>query len=239
MKHLFGELEVRSRDHTEFMFQSWDYGSLLIATLPYDRISNADLIQSKYVLESKIYGYADGLIIKDDGLVKKYINMLGKGEFKDIYSKKLWYSRIFNTIFANISRFDTNRWIKTWIYAFRKLKDDKYFYSPQKGSDFITDALPAIFIVAPKDTVREIVSYIVMKNEEYYSLLIEVIDRCDSTKWHMNDKIKNRYIPKETYHELMDVFLEIESADYKTILVGKLIWLKYQYRKKFGKTFEY
>jgi len=239
MKHLFGELEVRSRDHTEFMFQSWDCDSLLIATLPYDRLSNADLKHTKFVLESNIYRYADGLIIKDDGLIRKYIDMLATGEFKDIYSKRLWYSRVFNTILANILRFDAYKWSKTWIYAFHKLKDDKNFYSPDKDFDSVIDALPSIFLVTPKETVREIVSDIVKKNKEYYSLLIEVIDRCDSTRWHMNEKIKKRYIPKQTYQELMDVFSEIKSTDYKTMLVGKLIWLKYQYRKKFGKTFEY
>ena len=46
-------------------------------------------------------------------------------------------------------------------------------------------------------------------------------------------------ISKDTYNALMDVFDGVKSSERRTILVGKLLWLKYVYRNIYGKKLGY
>lgn len=52
-------------------------------------------------------------------------------------------------------------------------------------------------------------------------------------------RIKKDYISKDTYNALMDAFDEVKSYERKSIIVGKLIWLKYIYRDVYGKKLGY
>jgi hypothetical protein len=62
-------------------------------------------------------------------------------------------------------------------------------------------------------------------DKEYWSLLYIVMNRLQPIRggtWIL--------IPKATYNELMNIFEEIDSKETRTMLKGKLIWLKYEQR---------
>ena len=62
-------------------------------------------------------------------------------------------------------------------------------------------------------------------DKEYWSLLYLVLNR-----WQPVKRGPYILIPKATYNELMNIFEEIDSRETRIMLIGKLIWLKYEQR---------
>ena len=126
------------------------------------------------------------------------------------------------------------------LIAVQKLKEDSLFYSTAKTSRRkINTALPLVFVSSSPKIVREIASYIIKADKDYWYIFSRILDNCD---FYWNERTgynRELYVPKKTYYELMTVFEEIDNSEYRTILTGKLLWLKHQYRRNFGKKFKY
>jgi hypothetical protein len=100
--------------------------------------------------------------------------------------------------------------------------------------------LALIFVVAPHEVVKEIASYIINVYDEYWFILSSILDCCYIyRKSYIMGRIKKDYISKDTYNALMDAFDEVKSYERKSIIVGKLMWLKYIYRDIYGKKLGY
>ena len=105
---------------------------------------------------------------------------------------------------------------------------------------YILETLTLLFVVAPHEAVKEIASYIIEENDEYWFVLSGILDCCYRyRKSHLMRNIKSDYISKDTYNALMEVFGGVKSSERRSILVGKLLWLKYIYRDIYGKKLGY
>ena len=93
------------------------------------------------------------------------------------------------------------------------------------GTSLSWQRLPMILATASPEIVREIVLYIMKMDKDFWSMLYIVLHRCQPVK-------KDTYIliPKATYKELMNIFEKIDSRETRIMLIGKLIWLKYEQR---------
>lgn len=105
---------------------------------------------------------------------------------------------------------------------------------------YIGETLTLIFVVAPHEAVKELASYIIKEYDEYWFILSSILDCCYGfRKSYIMRKTKKDYISKDTYKALMDVFDGVKSSERRSILVGKLLWLKYIYRDIYGKKLGY
>ena len=96
-------------------------------------------------------------------------------------------------------------------------------YKPHKWID--------TWIYAYED-VRSIVTYLIKLDPQYWFIL--------SSTLHVYSLCPHKQIlSKETYEELMNVFETIESDEIRTILIGKLLWLKHLYRDSIEKDNEW
>lgn len=135
---------------------------------------------------------------------------------------------------------DYRKWINVWIYAFRNLKEEFAFEFMESvdngyGSRYryveFCDIMGVIFFYAPHTVVRDIVTYIIQKDSNYWHTLSTVLHICCVYRKPFHGQgIKESFIPEKTYTELMSIFEEIQSVENRTILTGKLLWLKRIYQ---------
>ena len=92
--------------------------------------------------------------------------------------------------------------------------------------------LASLFIHASHEDVRNIVTFLIKLDPKYCFTL--------SSTLHVYSLCPHKLvISKETYEELMNIFESIESVEIRTILIGKLLWLKYLYRDSIEKDEEW
>jgi hypothetical protein len=197
----------------------------MLVTLPYERVSEDTRNKNKDYLRFFFYDYLyDDYKQTDVSIIKQIIDLLASEKIIGNVVKRNRYEQIMNTIQVNIE-FDL-KWSDIWVYAFRNLKKDKMFYSSASSSrSSLISALPLVLATTSPEIVREIVLYIMTVDKEYWSLLYIVLNRLQPVK-------RENYIliPKATYNELMNIFEGIDSKEIRTMLKGKLIWLKYEQR---------
>lgn len=197
----------------------------MFVTLPYERVSEDARKKNKDYLRFFFYDYLyDDFKQTNVSIIKQIIDLLASEKISGNVVKRNRYEQIMNTIQVNIV-FDL-KWSDIWVYAFRNLNKDKMFYSSASSprSSIIT-ALPLVLATTSPEIVREIVLYIMKIDKEYWSLLYLVLNR-----WQPVKREPYILIPKATYNELMNIFEEIDSKEIRTMLKGKLIWLKYEQR---------
>ena len=239
----WGDIEPNNKRNI-FLFtrRNWDSGQFakMVVCRPYEKESSKTLKENKRFLKIFIYSMYCGLPIEETN-AKDYIDLLASGKICNNVKKKKMFEKILNNIQANIDH-DYKQWAHVWVYAFQKLKENTLFYFSAKSKTSRRDiytALPLVFVASSPKIVREIVSYIINVDNDYWYILTRILDNCN---FYWNDRTgKNAklYIPKNVYNELMSVFEEIDNNEYRTVLTGKLLWLKYQYRRDFGKKFKY
>lgn len=197
----------------------------MFVTLPYERVSEEARNKNKDYLRFFFYDFLyDNFKQTDVSIIKQNIDLLASETIADNVVKRNKCEQIMNTIQVNIE-FDLS-WVDIWVYAFYNLKKDKMFYSSACSSRrTIISALPMILATASPEIVREIVLYIMKMDKDFWSMLYIVLHRCQPVK-------KDTYIliPKATYKELMNIFEKIDSRETRIMLIGKLIWLKYEQR---------
>ena len=179
--------------------------------------------------------------VSDVSYIKKHVDKIASGEISDFDSKKKMCGRILKTINGHVAD-DPMKWVDTWIYVFHKLKDDSSFMllDSKYRYNYISETLALIFVVAPHEAVKEIASYIIEVDDEYWFILSGILDCCYRyRKSYIMRNIKSDYISKETYNALMEVFDGVKSSEKRSIIVGKLLWLKYIYRDIYGKKLGY
>jgi hypothetical protein len=197
----------------------------MFVTLPYERVSEDARKKNKDYLRFFFYDYLyDDFKQTNVSIIKQIIDLLASEKISGNVIKRNRYEQIMNTIQVNIVL--DLKWSDIWVYAFRNLNKDKMFYSSASSprSSIIT-ALPLVLATTSPEIVREIVLYIMKIDKEYWSLLYIVLNRLQPVRggtWIL--------IPKATYNELMNIFEEIDSKETRTMLKGKLIWLKYEQR---------
>ena len=197
----------------------------MFVTLPYERVSEDARKKNKDYLRFFFYDYLyDDFKQTNVSIIKQIIDLLASEKISGNVVKRNRYEQIMNTIQVNIVL--DLKWSDIWVYAFRNLNKDKMFYSSASSprSSIIT-ALPLVLATTSPEIVREIVLYIMKIDKEYWSLLYLVLNR-----WQPVKRGTYILIPKATYNELMNIFEEIDSQEIRTMLKGKLIWLKYEQR---------
>lgn len=197
----------------------------LFVTLPYERVSEDARKKNKDYLRFFFYDYLyDDFKQTNVSIIKQIIDLLASEKISGNVVKRNRYEQIMNTIQVNIVL--DLKWSDIWVYAFRNLNKDKMFYSSASSprSSIIT-ALPLVLATTSPEIVREIVLYIMKIDKEYWSLLYLVLNR-----WQPVKRGPYILIPKATYNELMNIFEEIDSRETRIMLIGKLIWLKYEQR---------
>ena len=209
----------------------------MIATVSFEKASKKIQKRFKYSIDFAINRPFSNFGVSDVSYIKKYVDKIASGEISDFDSKKKMCGRILKTINGHVAD-DPMKWVDTWIYAFHKLKDDTSFMlmDSKYRYHYISETLALIFVVAPHEAVKEIASYIIEVDDEYWFILSGILDCCYRyRKSYIMAETKKDYISKDTYNALMDVFDGVKSSERRTILVGKLLWLKYVYRNIYGK----
>ena len=213
----------------------------MIATVSFEKVSKKIQKRFKYSIDFAINRPFSNFGVSDVSYIKKYVDKIASGEISDFDSKKKMCGRILKTINGHVAD-DPMKWVDTWIYAFHKLKDDTSFMlmDSKYRYHYISETLALIFVVAPHEAVKEIASYIIEVDDEYWFILSGILDCCYRyRKSYIMAETKKDYISKDTYNALMDVFDGVKSSERRTILVGKLLWLKYVYRNIYGKKLGY
>lgn len=213
----------------------------MIATVSFEKASKKIQKRFKYSIDFAINRPFSNFGVSDVSYIKKYVDKIASGEISDFDSKKKMCGRILKTINGHVAD-DPMKWVDTWIYAFHKLKDDTSFMlmDSKYRYHYISETLALIFVVAPHEAVKEIASYIIKVDDEYWFILSGILDCCYRyRKSYIMAETKKDYISKDTYNALMDVFDGVKSSERRTILVGKLLWLKYVYRNIYGKKLGY
>lgn len=213
----------------------------MIATVSFEKASKKIQKRFKYSIDFAINRPFSNFGVSDVSYIKKYVDKIASGEISDFDSKKKMCGRILKTINGHVAD-DPMKWVDTWIYAFHKLKDDTSFMlmDSKYRYHYISETLALIFVVAPHEAVKEIASYIIEVDDEYWFILSGILDCCYRyRKSYIMAETKKDYISKDTYNALMDVFDGVKSSERRTILVGKLLWLKYVYRNIYGKKLGY
>ena len=195
----------------------------MIATLPLERISGFDLDE---ILKDSMYDNTSRSTPLDAAKIRHYIDLLA-AEKIPINMKSTVITKILKTIISNI---DINKRLcaDLWLYAFHNLKDDAFFYSLDSNYPILMHILPIVFALYPPKIVREVVTTIIKYRD--WEDLINTIDRC----FIYPKFYQNVYVSKDTYNELTNLFDKIKSDEFKSILKGKLLWLKYHYYQKYG-----
>ena len=203
----------------------------MMVTIEYEKAWKKNLEQIKSYIDS--YSRAWGII--DDSFVRKYIDKLAKGVISDPDSRKKACGCILKTISEN--PYKPHKWIDTWIYAIRSLKEDFFSHFMDRivnslKYDGACNILASLFLYASYEDVRSIVTYLIKLDPQYWFIL--------SSTLHVYSLCPHKQIlSKETYEELMNVFETIESDEIRTILIGKLLWLKHLYRDSIEKDNEW
>ena len=199
--------------------------SRMLVTLSYERASATVRKKNKEYLRYLFYDMMHDVFKQTDAsIVKRNIDLLASEMITDTVVKQNIYDQTMNTIQINLE-FDL-KWSDIWVYAFHNLKKDKMFYSSASSSRrSIISALPLVLATTSPEIVREIVLYIMKIDKEYWSMLISVLHR-----WQPVKRGTYILIPKATYNELLNIFEGIASVEIRTMLKGKLIWLKYEQR---------
>lgn len=199
--------------------------SRMLVTLSYERASATVRKKNKEYLRYLFYDMMHDVFKQTDAsIVKRNIDLLASEMITDTVVKQNIYDQTMNTIQINLE-FDL-KWSDIWVYAFHNLKKDKMFYSSARSSErSITNVLPLVLATTSPEIVREIVLYIMKVDKEYWSLLYLVLNR-----WQPVKRGTYILIPKATYNELLNIFEGIASVEIRTMLKGKLIWLKYEQR---------
>lgn len=214
----------------------------MIATISFEKVSKKIQRRLKCSIDYAINRPYSNFGVSDVSYIKRHVDKIASGEISDFDSKKKICSRILKTINGHVAE-DPLKWVDTWIYAFHKLKDDSSFMImnyKHRYHHYISETLALIFVVAPHEVVKEIASYIINVYDEYWFILSSILDCCYIyRKSYIMGRIKKDYISKDTYNALMDAFDEVKSYERKSIIVGKLIWLKYIYRDVYGKKLGY
>lgn len=240
MKPEWGDIEPDTkRDILLFTRRIWDGRvAKMLVCRPYEKVSAKILKQNKQFLQIFIYNMHSGVPI-DDSKVKAFVDMLASNKISNHVLKEKMFVKLLNNIQTLIDH-DYKKWAPVWVYAFQKLKEDSLFYSTAKTSRRnINSALPLVFVSSSPKIVREIASYIIKADKDYWYIFSRILDNCD---FYWNERTgynRELYVPKKTYYELMTIFEEIDNSEYRTILTGKLLWLKHQYRRNFGEKFKY
>ena len=214
--------------------------SEMVVTVSLEKASKTILQQLKSII-SNPFLYMFQI---DTSYVRKCVDKLAIGEISDPNSRKKLFGQIrqvFDLIDILTDDIDCVEWANTWIYAFHNLKEEfgQKFLNDKRIMYGYGELFSVAFIIAPCEVVREIVSYIIDVDRKYWRKLSNILGLCHIERKVLIKKNFKPYIPKETYQMLMDIFQELKSEDCKTILIGKLIWLKRVYIKKYGKKFEY
>jgi hypothetical protein len=207
--------------------------SEMVVTVSLEMASKTTLQQLKYIIRNPFYFWFQ----IDASYAKMCIDKLATGEISDPNSRKKMFRQIIDFISGRYQEIECVEWANTWIYAFRNLKEEfgRKFLN-DKGIMYEYGEIFAVaFIIAPCEVVREIVSYIIEIDRKYWRKLSIILCLCYIERKGLIKNNYKPYIPKETYQMLMDIFQELKSEDCKTILIGKLIWLKRVYIKKYGK----
>lgn len=203
----------------------------MMVTIAYEKAWKKNLERIK----SYIDGYSRAWGIIDDSFIRKYIDKLAKGEISNPDSRKKACDYILKTISEN--PYKPHKWIDTWIYAIRTLKEEfvSHFMGCIANSlkyDGACHILASLFIHASHEDVRNIVTFLIKLDPKYCFTL--------SSTLHVYSLCPHKLvISKETYEELMNIFESIESVEIRTILIGKLLWLKYLYRDSIEKDEEW
>lgn len=193
----------------------------MMVTIVYEKAWKKNLERIK----SYIDGYSRIRGIIDDSFVKKYIDKLANGEISDPDSRKKACDYILRTINNDVSERSNNCWINMWEYAYRNLKEEyENSFVGSKNRDYpgYCKTLAALLLYAHHEIVRDIVTYIIKRDNDYWNILSSAIDRCYRNY--------DRAIPEKTFQELMKVIEDINSTEEKNILLGKLLWYKRMYQ---------
>jgi hypothetical protein len=190
----------------------------MMVTIVYEKAWKKNLERIK----SYIDGYSRNRGIIDDSFVKKYIDKLANGEISDPDSRKKACDYILRTINNDVSERSNNCWINMWEYAYRNLKEEyanSFVDSKKRDYPDYCKTIAALLFDAHHDIVRDIVTYIIKRDKNYWNILSTAIGY-----------YRERAIPEKTYQELMKVFNDINSNEERTILLGRLIWYKRMYQ---------
>ena len=240
MKYWGGQHDP-SRAQRIVCYETETRDSEMIATVSFEKASKKIQKRLKYSIDFAINRPYSNFGVSDVSYIKKHVDKIASGEISDFDSKKKLCGRILKTINGHVAD-DPMKWVDTWIYVFQKLKDDSSFMPLDSTYryHYILETLTLLFVVAPHEAVKEIASYIIEVNDEYWFVLSGILDCCYRyRKSHLLRNIKSDYISKDTYKALMDVFDGVKSSERRSILVGKLLWLKYIYRDIYGKKLGY
>lgn len=241
MKYWGGQSEP-SRAQRIVCYETKNYDREMIATVSFEKASKKIQKRLKSSIDFAINRPYSNFGVSDVSYIKKHVDKIAEGEISDFDSKKIICGRILKTINGHVAN-DPLKWVDTWIYAFHKLKDDPSFMImdyKHRYRHYIGETLALIFVVAPHEVVKELASYIIKVYAEYWFILSSILDCCYGfRKSYIMGKTKKDYISKDTYNALMEVFDGVKSSERRSILVGKLLWLKYIYRDIYGKKLGY
>lgn len=229
---LFGMRLVCGDNYPVRVERYYAKSSEMVVTVSLEKASKTTLQQLKYIIRNPfLYWFQI-----DSSYAKRCIDKLATGEIADPNSRKKMFRQIIDFISGRYEGLECVEWANAWLYAFRNLKDEfgRKFINEKRIMYEFGEIWAVVFIIAPHEVVREIVSYIIEVDRKYWRKLYIILGLCHIERKRLVKKNYKPYIPKATYQMLIDTFLELKSEDYKTILLSKLIWLKRVYIKKYG-----
>lgn len=240
MKYWGGQINP-SRAQRIAMYRSETTDREMMVTISLEKASKIIQKKIKSCIEIAVHRAWSNIGVSDDSYIKSYVDKIAGGEITDFSQKKKMCNRIIRTINGNVAD-NPNRWVDTWMYAFRKLKGDPSFLLLDSKYRYhcICELLTVLFVAAPHEAVKEIAAYIIETNHEYWYILSHIFHYCNTYRVaSIMRNVEKPYLSKNTYEDLMEVFKGIKSEEKRTIVIGKLLWLKHIYRSIYGKKLGY
>ena len=240
MKFWGGQIKP-SRAQRIAMYESRTTDREMMVTISFEKASKIIQKKIKCQIEIAVHRTWSNIGVSDDSYIKSYVDKIAGGEIKDFSQKKKMCNRIIRTINGNVAD-DPYRWVDTWMYTFQKLKGDPSFLLLDSTYRYhhICELLTVLFVAAPHEAVREIAAYIIESNQEYWYILSHIFHYCYNYRVaSIMRNVEKPYLSKNTYEDLMEVIKGIKSVEKRTIVMGKLLWLKHLYRSIYGKKLGY